>query len=187
MLAVAHMDGNLYVYTVQYNAADQSVKIGKFKKGAPQRAAPSHLQWAMDSSMVRVFTRDYEIARWQVDKKDKSLKRIVKLEDPDKYKWHGDPLLAGWETKGCLQPEMDGTDINNLSVSTDKKFCACGDDHGQVRLHNFPVVVQKPNKAYSGHAEHVVGVKFMGNDKWLVTCGGADMAIFQWKLIKGGK
>jgi WD40 repeat protein len=183
MLAVAHMDSNVYIYNVTYDA--KVLKVEPFKKPVSNRAAPSHLQWSDDSTMVQVLTRDYEIARFFVDKDQKTISRCVKLPDPDKFKWYGDPLLTGWETKGCLQREMDGTDINDVTVTSDKKLVACGDDYGHVRLHNYPVVVQEPNKCYSGHAEHVVGVEFMGNDNYLISCGGADFAIFQWVVKKG--
>jgi len=116
--------------------------------------------------------------------KKKLLTRIPKLVDPDKYQFIGDPLLAGWETKGILQKEMDGTDVNDCAISHDGKFIVGGDDFGHVRLHNFPIVLPEPNKAYGGHAEHVVGVSFTSNDNYVISTGGADMAIFQWKVTK---
>lgn len=179
LLAVAHMDGNLYVFSID----DGCKKLTKWKP-APQRAAPYQVQWGHDSTLVRVFTRDYEVCYFSLDTEKKQLIRVVRLPDPDKYQFIGDPLLAGWETRGILQKEMDGTDINDCCISGDGKFIAAGDDFGHVRIHNFPVAAPEPNKAYSGHAEHVIGIQFTSNDQYLVSCGGADMAIFQWKVIK---
>jgi len=179
LLAVAHMDGNLYIFSVE----DNCKKFTKWKP-APQRAAPYQVQWGHDSTLVRVFTRDYEVCNFQVDAEKKLLTRIPKLVDPDKYQFIGDPLLAGWETKGILQKEMDGTDVNDCAISHDHKFIVGGDDFGHVRLHNFPVVLPEPSIAYSGHAEHVVGVAFTSNDAFVISTGGADMAIFQWKVTK---
>jgi len=179
LLAVAHMDGNLYVFSVE----DNCKKFTKWKP-APQRAAPYQVQWGHDSTLVRVLTRDYEVCNFQVDAEKKLLTRIPKLVDPDKYKFIGDPLLAGWETRGILQKEMDGTDVNDCAISHNGKYIVAGDDFGHVRLHNFPVVLPEPNKAYSGHAEHVVDVEFTANDKYVISTGGADMAIFQWKVTE---
>jgi len=179
LLAIAHMDGNLYIFGINDNGK-------KCVKWAPysSRAAPSHLQWGEDSQIIRIFTRDYEISYLRLDNKNKTLKRCNKIPDSDKYKFFGSPLIAGWETKGCLQHGMDGTDINDAALSNDGKIIACGDDHGKVRIHNFPVVLQEPNKVYSGHAEHVQSVEFTGNDNYLISVGGADMSIFQWKYVK---
>jgi WD40 repeat protein len=179
LLAVAHMDGNLYIFSVE----DGCKKLTKWKP-APQRAAPYQVQWGHDSTLVRVFTRDYEVCYFSLDKEKKTLTRVVRLPDPDKYQFIGSPLLAGWETRGILQKEMDGTDINDCARSNDGKFIVAGDDFGHVRLHNFPVVLPEPNKAYSGHAEHVMNVSFTANDQYVISCGGADMSIFQWKLTK---
>ena len=35
---------------------------------------------------------------------------------------------------------------------------------------------------YIRHAEFVVGVELLADDEYLLTCGGADMAIMQWKV-----
>jgi WD40 repeat protein len=179
LLAVAHMDGNLYVFSIE----DECKKLTKWKP-APQRAAPYQVQWGHDSRLVRVLTRDYEVCYFSLDKEKKVLTRVPRIPDPDKYKFIGDPLLAGWETRGILQKEMDGTDINDCAISHDGQYIIAGDDFGHVRIHNFPVVLPEPNKAYGGHAEHVMNVSFGANDAYIISCGGADMSIFQWKVTK---
>jgi len=208
VLAVAHMDSNLYLFSVVGGAggskgghrrqrsdsryldqkaleAGPSYKLEPWK-AAPHRAAPTHIQWNSDATMVKVLTRDYEVAHWRIDKANRSLKFYPHIPDPDDVKWAGDPLVAGWDVEGCYQAEWDGTDLNDVSLSDDGVFLAAGDDFGAVRLFKYPAVSNKPDvhRKYLGHSSFVVGVEFCRNNEYLITCGGNDMAIFQWRLEK---
>jgi len=183
VLAVAHMDAHLYLFTVTGHGKNWTLEPWK---AANHRAAPTHIQWTADSSMVKVLTRDYEIAHWLVDKGTSSLKFYPHHPDPDDVEWAGDPLIAGWDVQGCYQAEWDGTDLNDVTLSGDGQFLAAGDDFGFVRLFKYPAVCNKKeaHRAYLGHSSFVVGVEFCRDDDYLITCGGNDMAIFQWKLEK---
>jgi len=184
VLAVAHMDANLYLFNIVGGGAGE-YKLDPWKP-ATHRAAPTHIQWNSDATMIKVLTRDYEVAHWMLEKASKRLKFYPHIPDPDDVKWAGDPLVAGWDVEGCYQPEWDGTDLNDVTLSDDGVFLAAGDDFGAVRLFKYPAVSNKPDvhKKYMGHSSFVVGVEFCRNNEYLITCGGNDMAIFQWRLEK---
>jgi len=181
ILAVAHMDSNLYLFSVV--GAGKKWTLEPWRP-ANHRAAPTHIQWAEDGKMVKTLTRDYEVAHWIVDNDNRSLRFYPHIPDPDDVPWHGDPLVAGWDVQGCYQAEWDGTDLNDITMTEDNTLIATGDDFGQVRLYNYPAVCNKPeaHRAYLGHSSFVVGVEFCRDNKHLITCGGNDMAIFQWHL-----
>jgi len=183
ILAVAHMDANMYLFTVTGHGKTWSLE--PWKK-ANHRAAPTHLQWTADNTMIKVLTRDYEVAHWMVDGATRSLKFYPHQPDPDEIDWAGDPLVAGWDVQGCYQAEWDGTDLNDVTLSSDGQFLVAGDDFGFVRMYKYPAVSNKPeaHRAYLGHSSFVVGVEFCRDDSYLITCGGNDMGIFQWKLEK---
>jgi WD40 repeat protein len=83
---------------------------------------------------------------------------------------------------------MDGTDINavdrsNSSYTGDMKLLATGDDHGKVRLLEYPCVVKNSQGVIGrGHSSHVTNVKFSSNDKLLISTGGEDQTILQWEI-----
>jgi len=183
ILAVAHMDANLYLFSIKAEAGNFSLVPWK---PATHRAAPTHMQWNADGTMIKAFTRDYEVAHWRVDRVMRCLKFYPHIPDPDEVKWAGDPLVAGWDVEGCYLKEWDGTDLNDVTLSDDGLFLAAGDDFGLVRLYKYPAVSNKPevHKKYKGHSSFVVGVEFCRNNEYLITCGGNDMAIFQWRLKK---
>jgi len=183
VLAVAHMDANLYLFNIK--GSGSAYKLEPWKP-ATHRAAPTHIQWNADGSMIKTLTRDYEVAHWRLDRAACTLKFYPHIPDPDEVKWAGDPLIAGWDVQGCYQAEWDGTDLNDVSLSEDGIFLAAGDDFGLVRLFKYPAISNKSDvhRKYKGHSSFVVGVEFCRNNEYLITCGGNDMAIFQWKLDK---
>jgi len=183
ILAVAHMDANLYCFTLTGHGKNWTLEPWK---AANHRAAPTHIQWSADGKIVKVLTRDYEVAHWLVERETRSLKFYPHQPDPDDVKWGGDPLVAGWDVQGCYQAEWDGTDLNDVTLSGDGQFLVAGDDFGMVRMYKYPAVSNKKeaHRCYLGHSSFVVGVEFCRDDKYLITCGGNDMAIFQWRLEK---
>jgi len=176
LLAVAHMDSQTYIFDI----SKQTLKDGLWKKGLGEVAAPSHVQFSADNTMLRVFTRDYEISYWKLEALGRRAKRVTTIPDPDEVKWSGDPLIAGWDVQGLYQADWDGTDLNDAAVS--KNLIASGDDYGWVRLHNYPAINREQHKGYQAHSAFVVGVEWTGSGDYLMTVGGNDYAIFQWKL-----
>lgn len=43
---------------------------------------------------------------------------------------------------------------------------------------------QAPSHKYSAHSSHVTNVSFTHNDSHLISTGGKDMSIIQWKLVE---
>lgn len=180
LLAVAHMDSSTYIFDI----SDR--KLDRWPRGLSEVAAPSHVCFSADNNMLQVFTRDYEISYWRIDTEKRRAARVTTIPDPDDTKWVGDPLIAGWDVQGLYQPEWDGTDLNDCAVtgSGANALVASGDDYGWVRLHNYPAVNRESHKKYQAHSAFVVGVEWTGPGDYLVTVGGNDYAIFQWKLSR---
>jgi len=185
LLACAHMDSNLYIFNVEGGQGGKVVL--QTWEGLSHIAAPTHAQWSKDGKLVKTITRDYEIVHWKVDTKARKATFTPQIPDPDKVEWAGDPLVAGWDCQGLYQPGFDGTDLNDASLTRDRRLIMSGDDYGTVRVHNYPAVDPANHIAYGGHAEFVQGVSLLCDDSQLITCGGEDMAIFQWKLFKNYK
>jgi len=185
LLAAAHMDSNLYIFSM--TGLDGDAPEAEQWPPLSSIAAPTNVQFSADGAMVKTLTRDYEICHYALDAEAKKGKFVAAQPDPDEVKWADDPLIAGWDTQGLYQKGWDGTDLNDATLTSDSKLIASGDDYGCVRLHNYPAVDPSACLEYRGHAEFVVGVEFLRDDSQLITCGGNDMAIFQWKVTKGAK
>lgn len=50
---------------------------------------------------------------------------------------------------------------------------------------SFPALFQQaPSHKYSAHSSHVTNVSFTHNDSHLISTGGKDMSIIQWRLVE---
>ena len=59
------------------------------------------------------------------------------------------------------------------------------DDFGKVKLFRYPCIVPNAdNKPYGGHSSHVTNIGFSSDDAWVVSTGGEDRAVFQWKVVQ---
>jgi len=118
LLAAAHMDSNLYVYSISEASSDAPT----FEQWTPMNhiAAPTNVQFTCDGKVVKTLTRDYEIAHWTLDSDAKKGTFLATQPDPDDTKWADDPLIAGWDTKGLYQKGWDGTDLNDATLTSDQ-------------------------------------------------------------------
>ena len=45
------------------------------------------------------------------------------------------------------------------------------------------VCLQAPSHVYSGHSSHVTNVEFLCDDSHLISTGGKDTSIMQWRVV----
>lgn len=59
---------------------------------------------------------------------------------------------------------------------------ATADDFGKVNLFRYPSIQERAQHiGYSGHSSHVMNVRWTVADECLISCGGNDKCVFQWK------
>ena len=72
--------------------------------------------------------------------------------------------------------------INNVKQQYKCKLLASADNKGLIRVHNYPAIKESAHHYYSGHANQVSYIQWSCNDEYLVSVGGSDRSVFQWKL-----
>lgn len=98
--------------------------------------------------------------------------------------WASWTCSLGWPVQGIFPPCADGTDINAVDRSPENLVLATGDDFGHVKLFKFPCPVDKASFVqFNGHSSHVTNVRFMKTSNYLISTGGEDKCVFQWKYI----
>ena len=50
-----------------------------------------------------------------------------------------------------------------------------------MNVYNDPCLEGHVGKSYRGHSEHVVRIKFAQDGKYMISAGGYDQTIIQWK------
>jgi microtubule-associated protein-like 6 len=99
----------------------------------------------------------------------------------------------GWPVQGIWPKCADGTDINAVDLngspsmndkSKKKKTLITADDSGKLKMFRWPCIEKgSPFSVESGHASHVTNVRWNSNSKWVVSTGGNDRCVFQWKHV----
>jgi len=173
-LAVGNHDDDINVYFLE----QEYKKIGSCKGHS---AHITHLDWSEDSKVMQSDSGSYEHLFWDVE----DLQQITKSTSIRDLQWKTWTCILGWHVKGVWPPGADGTDINALCRSADGKLVATADDFGEVKIFRFPVDIGAEFRAYSGHSAHVSNIRFSVNDTHVISAGGNDRTIFQWKVVGG--
>lgn len=86
-----------------------------------------------------------------------------------------------WHTQGIWPPCSDGTDINSVDRSNSKKYLVTADDWSKIKLFKYPACQNRQiYNVYRGHSSHVTGVKWMYDDRYVISIGGLEKSIIQW-------
>ncbi|XP_061698832.1 echinoderm microtubule-associated protein-like 1 isoform X8 [Syngnathoides biaculeatus] len=175
-LAIGSHDSYIYVYAV----AENGRKYNRVGKCSGHSSFITHLDWSVDSQYLVSNSGDYEILYWIPS----VCKQVVSMETIRDIEWATHSCTLGFQVFGMWSDGSDGTDINAGSRSNDKSLLATGDDFGKVHLFSFPCSqFRAPSHVYGGHSSHVTNVTFLYNDSCLVSTGGKDMSVMQWRIV----
>ncbi|XP_060103459.1 echinoderm microtubule-associated protein-like 4 isoform X6 [Heteronotia binoei] len=177
-LAVGSHDNFIYVYTV----TDNGRKYSRYGKCTGHSSYITHLDWSPENRFIMSNSGDYEILYWSIPDGCKLIRNRSDCKDVD---WVTYTCVLGFQVFGVWPEGSDGTDINALVRSHNRKVIAVADDFCKVHLFQYPCSKAKaPSHKYSAHSSHVTNVSFTHNDSHLISTGGKDMSIIQWRLVE---
>lgn len=197
-LAAASHDNYIYVYRIDWDPAGGGAgqPKGMCREGEPpsiklhtkckgHSSYVTHIDWSADGTMLVSNSGDYDLLYW-VLREDRSAFELKSANVRD-MQWDSWTGVLGFDVMGIWQEGMDGTDYNALHRShgagpdSTGTYCVGSTDDGLVRLFNYPVVIEKaPHHAFRGHSSHVQNVRFLADDRRVVSAGGRDGSMMQW-------
>ncbi|XP_053239293.1 echinoderm microtubule-associated protein-like 4 isoform X10 [Podarcis raffonei] len=178
LLAVGSHDNFIYLYTVTENGR----KYSRYGKCTGHSSYITHLDWSPENKYIMSNSGDYEILYWDIPAGCKLMRNRSECKDID---WTTYTCVLGFQVFGVWPEGSDGTDINALIRSHNRKVIAVADDFCKVHLFQYPCSKAKaPSHKYSAHSSHVTNVSFTHNDSHLISTGGKDMSIIQWRLVE---
>ncbi|CAJ0959475.1 unnamed protein product [Ranitomeya imitator] len=143
--------------------------------------------YSPDGNFLAIGSHDNYIYIYAVNENGRKYSRIGKCSGHSSFITHLDCLSTGKPKHGNqgVWPEgSDGTDLNAICRSSDQKLLATGDDFGKVHLFSYPCSQYRTSShAYCGHSSHVTNVSFLLEDSHLISTGGKDMSIMQWRVL----
>ena len=194
-IAVGNADNFIDIYTVpggKYNRGQSEFKrIGQLKGHS---SFIIHIDWSIDSHFLQSNCGAHELLYWRMWDPHPEAERTTLKPRQEKTssamrdtKWASQSTLFGWHMRGIWPEDADGTDVNACARSNtgDRDLLATADDFGKVKLFRYPCIVPRADhRPYGGHSSHVTNVGFVYNDRWLISAGGDDRAVFQWEVTK---
>uniref|UniRef100_A0A3B4Z847 Echinoderm microtubule-associated protein-like 1 n=1 Tax=Stegastes partitus TaxID=144197 RepID=A0A3B4Z847_9TELE len=175
-LAIGSHDNYIYIYAV----AENGRKYSRVGKCSGHSSFITHLDWSVDSQYLVSNSGDYEILYWIPS----VCKQVVSVETTRDIEWFTYTCTLGFQVFGLWPDGSDGTDINAVCRSNDKNLLVTGDDFGKVHLFSYPCSqFRAPSHVYGGHSSHVTNVTFLYDDSYLVSTGGKDMSVMQWRIV----
>ncbi|XP_045021777.1 echinoderm microtubule-associated protein-like 3 isoform X2 [Bubalus bubalis] len=179
-LAIGSHDNMIYIYSVSSDGA----KSSRFGRCVGHSSFITHLDWSKDGNFIMSNSGDYEILYWDVAGGCKLLRNRYESRDRE---WATYTCVLGFHVYGVWPDGSDGTDINSLCRSHNERVVAVADDFCKVHLFQYPCAHAKaPSLVYGGHGSHVTSVRFTHDDSHLISLGGKDASIFQWRVLGAG-
>ncbi|XP_009889334.1 PREDICTED: echinoderm microtubule-associated protein-like 1 isoform X1 [Charadrius vociferus] len=175
-LAIGSHDNCIYIYGVSENGR----KYTRIGKCSGHSSFITHLDWSVNSQYLVSNSGDYEILYWIPS----ACKQVVSVETTRDIEWATYTCTLGFHVFGVWPEGSDGTDINAVCRSRGRKLLSTGDDFGKVHLFSYPCSqFRAPSHVYGGHSSHVTNVDFLCEDTHLISTGGKDTSIMQWRVI----
>ncbi|KAG7465613.1 hypothetical protein MATL_G00155400 [Megalops atlanticus] len=175
-LAIGSHDNYIYIYAV----GESGRKYSRVGKCSGHSSFITHMDWSVDSQYLMSNSGDYEILYWIPS----VCKQVVSVETTRDIPWASCTCTLGFHVFGLWPEGSDGTDINAVCRSNEKKLLVTGDDFGKVHLFSYPCSqFRAPSLIYGGHSSHVTNVNFLFDDSYLISTGGKDMSIMQWRVV----
>ncbi|XP_029927079.1 echinoderm microtubule-associated protein-like 6 isoform X2 [Myripristis murdjan] len=175
-LAVGSNDGLVDVYAV----AQRYKKVGECSKSS---SFITHLDWSLDSKVLQTNdgAGDRLFYRMPMGKP------VLSKEEVKGQRWASWSGVLGSEVSGIWPKYSELSEVNAVAANHAAAVLVTGDDQGLVKLYRFPCLRKGSKfKKYIGHSAHVTNVRWSHDLQWVLTTGGADHALFQWRFLPEG-
>ncbi|MGH0154729.1 UNVERIFIED_CONTAM: hypothetical protein FKN15_028429 [Acipenser sinensis] len=114
----------------------------------------------------------------------KAGKHLTSKDEIKAIHWATWTCVIGPEVSGIWPKYTDINYINSVDANYNSAVLVTGDDFGFVKLFRFPCLKKGAKfRKYVGHSAHVTNVHWSHDLQWVLSTGGADHSVFQWRLM----
>ncbi|CAM9100029.1 unnamed protein product [Discosporangium mesarthrocarpum] len=170
-LAVASEDTFVYLY----NSGDYVAKA----KCVGLKGEVSHLDFSSDGQYIQCDSRTGgELLFFDTERGDQMTPATMR-----DMEWDTQTCVFGWPVQGAWGTFVDGCVLTSASRANNGEQMVTADTYGRVRLYQYPVThLDQDFREFRGHAAPVQNSHFLADDRHLITCGGRDCALMQWRF-----
>lgn len=205
-LAVGARDTFVYIFDVTDGYKKLHVCEG-------HASAITQLTWSVDGDLLQTNASDSELLYWGIAPGRGNAKQITDAFVVRDTEWAQWTCVFGWPTAGIWSSDVASVaDIaavcrTRTTLSGGGRDASRGDDDAAVtatpspleqreellavackssiRLFRWPAMHAAKSRTYSAHASSIPSLCFSYNNAYVVTVGGDDGAVMQWKCVRG--
>ncbi|KAB1277577.1 Echinoderm microtubule-associated protein-like 5 [Camelus dromedarius] len=172
-LAVGCNDSSVDIYGV-------AQRYKKFGECVGSLSFITHLDWSSDSRYLQTNDGNGKRLFYRMP----GGKEVTNKEEIKGVHWASWTCVSGLEVNGIWPKYSDINDINSVDGNYIGQVLVTADDYGTVKLFRYPCLRKGAKfKKYIGHSAHVTNVRWSHDYQWVISIGGADHSVFQWKFI----
>lgn len=169
-LAVGSHDNKIYVYdSSSYELLGKCTKHNSFIVS---------VDWSQDGKFIRSVCGAHELLFFDGESFEQDTSGASNTVETE---WQTSSAKYGWLVSGIFPAATDGTHINHVDFSSDSQHIVTSDDYGLVNVWRNPARKGATPVSLRGHSEHVVRSYFTSDDGHIISIGGYDKTIMQWK------
>lgn len=145
-----------------------------------------HVSWDASSTTVMADDAGGEALYFAADSGEQVLATDAELTDRG-IVFASMNCVFGEKVAGIWPAYSDNTDVNATDTSPDGKLLATADDYGDVRLFKYPSTHRRSASVagVGAHSSHVTNVRFTRDGSHVLTTGGNDRTLMQWRVTGG--
>lgn len=163
------------------DATDGYKAKGVIKK---HNAAVTYLDWSKDGESLQSNCGAYELLFHDVDPNNlKHSKQNPSSSQKKDVEWDTMTCKMGWAVNGIWEADQQkGSNVNSVDCRPDLGLVVSGTDQSELHLFRYPVGDYNERKRFTGHSSHVMNVRFSIDGKRVLSAGGNDKTVLQWKV-----
>lgn len=169
-LAVGSHDNNIYLYS-----SSDYTKVATLKA---HNSFIVSVDWSADGKFIRSVCGAHELLFFNVEELKQDPSGASNTVDTV---WQTSSAKFGWLVSGIFPAATDGTHINHVDFSPSGNLIVTSDDYGLVNVWRNPARAGATPISLRGHSEHVVRSYFTPGEDYIISIGGFDKTIMQWK------
>ncbi len=173
LLAVGSTDGSITLYDANHSYDELA--------GLESCMNPiSSLDWSVDGKHLKACSQDGELKFYAVETGDCLQDGKALLKDEQWASWTSH---KGWPVQGLAQMPSEDPFLTCVVRANQKPLVAVGNCWGIVELYTYPNGSDATAHSSKAHSLEVANAIWMNQDTTLVTTGGHDLALMQWKVV----
>nr|XP_034963441.1 echinoderm microtubule-associated protein-like 5 isoform X5 [Zootoca vivipara] len=176
-------DGNFLAVGSNDSSVDIYGVVQRYKKVGECVGSTSfitHMDWSLDSKLLQTNDGSGKRLFYRMP----GGKEVMNKDELKGVQWASWTSVAGLEVNGIWPKYSEINDINSVDANFMGQVLVTADDYGIVKLFRYPCLRKGAKfKKYLGHSAHVTNVRWSHDYQWVISIGGADHSVFQWKFV----